>query len=67
MAESEDCLICFTGEADKREERRVKKSQVSAERLAQMFGVSHDTEKAFQVNHVFLVNECYNYGTIVRC
>ena len=40
----------------------MKKSQVSVERLAQMFGVSYDTKKAFQPNHVFLVNECYNYG-----
>lgn len=37
----------------------MKKSQVSVERLAQMFGVSYDTKKAFQPKHVFLFNECY--------
>ena len=56
MAEPEDSLIFFTGEGDRREERRVKKSQVPAERLAQMFGVSYDTRKAFQIKHMFFVN-----------
>ena len=55
MAKPEDIQIFLPKE-------RVKKSQVSVERLAQMFGVSYDTKKAFQPKHVFLVNECYNYG-----
>lgn len=67
MAEPKDSLKFFTGEGDRREERRVKKSQVLAERLAQMFGVSYDTQKAFQLKHVFLVNECYNHGKKVVC
>ena len=41
MAE-EDYLIFFTVEGERRLERRLKKSQVTAERLAQMFGVSHN-------------------------
>ena len=44
IAEPEDSLIFFTGEGDRREEGRVNKSQVSAERLAQMFGVSYDSK-----------------------
>lgn len=52
MADSEDCVIFFTGEGDGREERRVKKSQVSAERLAQMFGVSHKARKLLTCKHV---------------
>ena len=43
MAE-EDYLIFFTGEGEGRVERRLKKSQVTAEKLAQMFGVSHNAE-----------------------
>ena len=43
MAE-EDYLIFFTGEGERRVERRLKKSQVTAEKLAQMFGVSHNAE-----------------------
>ena len=38
MAE-EDYLIFFTGEGERRVERRLKKSQKTAEKLAQMFGV----------------------------
>ena len=43
MAE-EDYLIFFTGKGERRVERRLKKSQVTAEKLAQMFGVSHKVE-----------------------
>ena len=43
MAE-EDYLIFFTGEGELRVERRLKKSQVTTERLAQMIGVSHNAE-----------------------
>ena len=40
----EDYLIFFTGEGERRVERRLKKSQVTAEKLAQMFRVSHNAE-----------------------
>ena len=43
MAE-ENYLIFFTGEGEQRIERRLKKSQVTTERLAQMIGVSHNAE-----------------------
>ena len=43
MAE-EDYLIFFTGEGERRVERRLKKSQVTTKRLAQMIGVSHNAE-----------------------
>ena len=39
MAEEDTFFIFFTGEAEGRVERRIKKSQVIAERLSQMFGV----------------------------
>ena len=45
MAE-EDYLIFSTGEGERRVERRLKKSQVTAEKLAQMFGVSHINAEA---------------------
>ena len=40
----EDYLIFLTGEGEQRVERRLKKSQVTTERLAQMIGVSHNAE-----------------------
>ena len=43
MAEG-DYLIFFTGEGEQRVGRRLKKSQVTTERLAQMIGVSHNAE-----------------------
>ena len=43
MAE-EDYLVFFTGEGERGVERTLKKSQVTTERLAQMFGLSHKAE-----------------------
>ena len=56
----EDCVIFFTGEGERRAERRLKKSQVTAERLAQMFGVSHSEEALNKP--LFSGNAYYNYG-----
>ena len=56
----EDGVIFFTGEGERRAERRLKKSQVTAERLAQMFGVSYSEEALNKP--VFSGNACYNYG-----
>ena len=40
----EDYIIFFSGEGERRVERRVKKMPVTAERLAQIFGVSHTAD-----------------------
>ena len=40
----DDYIIFFSGEGEGRVERRLKKMQVTAERLAQMFGVSHTAD-----------------------
>ena len=40
----EDYIIFFSGEGERRVERRVKKMPVIEERLAQMFGVSHTAD-----------------------
>ena len=40
----EDYIIFFSGEGERGVERRVKKMPVTAERLAQMFRVSHTAD-----------------------
>ena len=40
----EDYIIFFSGEGEREVERRVKKMRVTAERLAQMFRVSHTAD-----------------------
>ena len=42
VAMQEGCIIFFSGEGGV--ERRVKKMPVTAERLAQMFGVNHTAD-----------------------
>ena len=40
----QDYIIFFSGEGERGVERQVKKMPVTAERLAQMFGVSHTAD-----------------------
>ena len=60
----EDYIIFFSGEGEGRVERRAKKTQVTAERLAQIFRVGHtaDHELMFLKCFVFVGNTCDNYG-----
>ena len=44
VAMQEDYIIFFSGEGERRVERRVKKMPVTGERLAQIFGVSHTAD-----------------------
>ena len=44
VAMQEGCIIFFSGEGEGGVERRVKKMPVTAERLAQMFGVNHTAD-----------------------
>ena len=44
VAIQEDYIIFFSGEGERRVERRVKKMPVTGERLAQIFGVSHTAD-----------------------